>query len=89
MEVDSNGYDEKVQEAKLDPNLAKRPERLLTIEEEKSLRSSLGMLAWLGRIARPVLSYEYSYIFISTQKNLIVVTRIRNLFWINSHNEGG
>ena len=40
MEVDSNGYDEKLQEAKLDPNLGKSPERLLAIEEEKSCRSS-------------------------------------------------
>ena len=34
---------EKLQPARLDPNLNKDPERLLTPEEEKPFRSSLGM----------------------------------------------
>ena len=55
---DANGYDTKIQEAQLDKSENRDPDRILNLQEEKSFRSSLGMLAWLARITRPDLAYE-------------------------------
>ena len=58
LEVDSNGYDLKLQEAVLDKSENRDIERILNPTEENSFRKALGMMAWLARITRADIAYE-------------------------------
>ena len=58
--LDSNNYEDKINQIEIPHTRSKEKDDFLTDEEQSVVRSELGELMWLSRIARPGAIYDAS-----------------------------
>ena len=58
--LDSNNYEDKINHIEISHARSKQKDDFLTEEEQSIMRSELGKLMWLARIARPDAIYDAS-----------------------------
>ena len=56
--LDSNNYEDKINHIEISQARSKQKDDFLTYEEQSAMRSEIGKLTWLARIARPGAIYD-------------------------------
>ena len=69
--LDSNNYEGKINHIEISQDRSKQKDDFLTDEEQSAMRSELGKLMWLARIARPDAIYDAS----AAARNFLILNR--------------